>query len=155
MIKDVKYIKIEVPVRYDEEDIPNDFPFRKNNMLNFIVEHPTGKILDFPTNYVFPNEWIEKEQEQERYNYIQETGIFHLGMKVTDEGSYYLLDENKEIISKIEQDYVPDSYSIPGKYGDYLDFKINFTNGIIKNWYGEKSTFDEFKIESEDEDDED
>ena len=80
----------------------------------------TGEIINFPKNIKI-----------------------NLNMKVTDEGIYKLLDENDEEIAMLYQEYVPDSYTIPGKYGDYIDFKIE--NGCIKNWYSEKKrTYDEF-----------
>jgi hypothetical protein len=133
----VKYVSIEVPVS-DDEDIPNDFPGRKGNMLKFVIEHPTGKIVDFDTGYKFSNDWLLMTSN---------SGIspFLLFMKVTDEGTYILLDKDKNPIASIEEDYVPDKTSIPGEYGDYLDLSIDLENGIIENWYGERATFDEFQ----------
>jgi hypothetical protein len=54
-------------------------------------------------------------------------------MKVVDEGSYYLLDANKEEIAKREQDYVPGC--IPNSYGDYIDFRIA-PDGTVADWRG-------------------
>ena len=107
---DIKYIIIEVPVRYEEDDIPNNFPLRDGDMWRAKVNIDTGCIVDWPCG---------------------ESG--EVCMKVCDEGIYTLLDENSQIIEKIEQDYVPNR-CIPGEYGDYIDLKID-KNGCIYNWY--------------------
>jgi hypothetical protein len=109
---DIKKVRVSVAVRYDEEDIPNDFPMRSGNMWNATIDIETGKILDWPQG---------------------KSGNLH--MKVCDEGSYYLLDENDEEVLSIEGDYVPNGL-IPGTYGDYIDLKIDST-GTITNWYSE------------------
>jgi len=127
--EDVKYINVSVPVRYEEDDMPNDYPFRKNDIWDVTIDVSNGQILD----------WISGTEKLDLY------------MKVVDTGVYALLTEDKNIISTIKNDYVPDSHTIPGKYGDYIDFQID-ENGIITNWY-ENPTFYEF--ESEEEDDED
>ncbi len=57
----------------------------------------------------------------------------NLEMKICDEGSYYLLDENYKTILSIEEDYVPNKL-LPGSYGDYLKLDIG-ENGVISNWY--------------------
>lgn len=106
---EIAMIKIDVAVRYDEEDIPNDFPLRKGDMWSAIVEVDTGKILDWP---------------------IGRSGEMY--MKVVDEGSYYLLDKEGNTVLSLEQDYVPHGI-VPGKYGDYIELKIN-DRGIITNW---------------------
>lgn len=144
----VKFVKIEVAVRYDEDDIPNDFPFRKNNILSLIVEHPKGKIVNFPLDYKFNSHWFDSLPIDTKMDIINEN-IFNLEMKVTDQGSYYLLDENMNELAAIEENYVPDSYSIPGEFGDYINFKINIKTGFIENWYGEKATFKEFNIKGD------
>ncbi len=144
MIDNVKYVKIEVAVRYDEDDIPNNFPFRKNNLLILTVEHPSGKIIGFPIDYMFDHEWMINNLGIKTTEDILNTKRFHLGMKITDQGSYYLLDENMNEIASIENDYVPDRYSIPGEFGDYLNFYINLETRIIENWYGQNSSFKEF-----------
>lgn len=120
VISKIKYILMILPVRYDEDDIPNDFPFRNGKQWTIKVDVHTGEIINFPKNIKI-----------------------NLNMKVTDEGIYKLLDENDEEIAMLYQEYVPDSYTIPGEYGDYIDFKIE--NGYIKNWYDEKKrTYVEF-----------
>lgn len=106
---EIAMIKIDVAVRYGEEDISNDFPLRKGDMWSAIVEVDTGKILDWPIG-----------RKGEMY------------MKVADQGSYYLLDKEGNTVLSIEDDYVPHGI-VPGQYGDYISLVIN-DQGIITNW---------------------
>lgn len=115
---DIKFVKIEAAVRYEEEDIPNDFPFRTGDVWNVLVDIETGIIVDWPQG---------------------RTADVH--MKVCDEGSYYLLDAEKNIIASIEQDYVPNGI-VPGSYGDYIEMTI-LEDGRIKEW-SKKPNLDEF-----------
>lgn len=117
---EVKYVKVELPIRYGEEDIPKNFPLREEvpadkygyDWWKGTIDINTGKILEWP---------------------LGESGEFYL--KVVDEGSYYLLDENQKIVASIKQDYVPNQLLPPTDgYGDYVDFEID-VNGIITNWY--------------------
>lgn len=116
---EVKYCQLNVSVRYEDEDMPYDFPFRDGDMWNPLIDIDKGKIVD--------------------YEYDQ---TWKLHMKVTDSGSYYLLDKNKEVLLKIEDDYVPNKL-IPGSYGDYIELDIA-TDGTITNWY-ENPSLKEFK----------
>jgi hypothetical protein len=114
---EIKYVKVQVAVRYEEEDIANDFPLRSGDMWNAIIDIDNGIVMDWPKG---------------------EKG--NLEMKICDEGSYYLLDENYETILSIEQDYVPNKL-LPGSYGDYLKLHIG-ENGVISNWYSKPSIED-------------
>lgn len=114
---EIKFVKVNVAVRYGEEDIPNDFPLRKGDMWSAIIDIDKGMILDWP-----------KGTKGELY------------MKVCDEGSYYLLDESGNTVLSIEEDYVPNEL-LPGEYGDYLDLDIN-EDGYINNWYSKPSLSD-------------
>lgn len=118
---EVSFVRLVVPVRYDEDDMPNDFPFRKNDMWDVTVDIESGKILEWP-------EGVELD----------------LYMKVTDTGSYYLLDSQSHVIGASEHDYVPHSV-IPGDYGDYIDLEIQ-ADGVIANW---RKGFDESDITEE------
>ncbi len=115
---DIKFVRIEAAVRYEEEDIPNDFPFRIGDMWNVLVDIETGIIIDWPQG---------------------RTADVH--MKVCDEGSYYLLDAKKNVVASIEQDYVPNGI-VPGSYGDYIEMTI-LEDGRIKEW-PKKPKMDEF-----------
>ena len=114
---EIKYVKVQVAVRYEEEDIPNDFPLRRGDRWNAIIDIDNGIVMDWPKG---------------------EKG--NLEMKICDEGSYYLLDENYETILSIEEDYVPNKL-LPGSYGDYLKLHIG-ENGVISNWYSKPSIED-------------
>ena len=106
---DIAYVRISVAVKYDEEDIPNDFPFRKGDQWDIIVDIETGKIVDWP-------EGVEHD----------------LHMKVTDSGSYWFLDAAKLPVGWIDEDYVPNDV-VPGSYGDYIEMQIA-GDGTITNW---------------------
>jgi hypothetical protein len=106
---DIKYVRVEAAVRYDEEDIPYDFPGRKGDLWTALIDIDTGIIQGWP-----------------------EGKSSDFQMKVCDEGTYTLFDENMKELAKIEQDYVPNGL-IPGSYGDYIRLKIG-DNGKIINW---------------------
>lgn len=106
---DVKYVRACMAVRYDDEDIPYDFPLRKGDIWQGDIDVDTGVIQDWPEG---------KE------------GV--LQMKVCDQGSYALLDDEKNEIASIENDYVPNEL-IPGEYGDIVNLDIG-TDGTVKNW---------------------
>jgi len=110
----VTHIKITLPVNYGEEDIPNDFPLRKGDMWQAMVNIDTGKIENWP--------------EHPRF---QECSLH---MKVCDGGTYTLysyFEDHWDKVSKREQEYVPNGV-VPGTYGDYVELDIK--NGIITNW---------------------
>lgn len=114
---EITMVKVDVAVRYDEEDIPNDFPLRKGDMWSAIINIDEGRVLDWP-----------------------EGEVGHLSMKVCDQGSYFLLDVDGNTVLSIEEDYVPNAL-LPGKYGDYIDLHIG-ENGLISNWYSKPSISD-------------
>ncbi len=105
---DVKYVRIVAAVRYDEEDIPNDFPGRRGDVWEVTVDIETGKILDWPGP------------------------AFDVHMKVCDQGSYYLLDAEQKVLAAIEDNYVPNDL-VPGSYGDYIEMNIA-EDGTVTNW---------------------
>lgn len=107
----VTTLKIIAAVRYDEEDIPNDFPGRVGDTWTAFIDLSTGKITT--------PDAVPIRAEVEMY------------MKVVDEGCYYLLDESGSVVASREQEYVPGF--MPGDhYGDYLILKIK--GGIVTNW---------------------
>lgn len=109
----VHAIRICVPVRYEEDDIPNDFPLRRGDVWEAVVEMDSGKIQDWPQG---------------------KSG--RLAMKVCDEGVYTLLGAAGNELAKREQNYVPHGV-VPGKYGDYIQLDIN-ADGIVTNWFRER-----------------
>jgi hypothetical protein len=100
-------IRIEVAVRYDEEDIPNDFPFRVGDLWGVTVDIATGRIRGWP-----PGKAAKVE------------------MKVCDQGCYYLLGANDEELAKLEEEYVP--HCLPEHYGDYIEFDIAADGTVAK-----------------------
>jgi len=106
---EVEWITIHLPVRYEEEDIPNDFPLRNGDVWSAKVNLETGVIDGWPTG---------------------KSG--KLEMKVCDEGVYRLHDAKGNIVGEIDQDYVPHGV-VPGEYGDYVHLDID-ENGQITNW---------------------
>jgi len=106
---EIKIVRVEVAVRYGEEDIPKDFPMRHGDTWLANIDIDNGCVLGWPYGHKG-----------------------NLSMKVCDEGSYYLYDSDWNQVLSIENDYVPNSL-IPGKYGDYIDLHID-ENGTITNW---------------------
>lgn len=119
----ISKILISIPVKYGEDDIPDDFPLRNGENWSAMVNVDTGEIEDFPLGI--------------------EASFF---MKVTDRGIYKIFDDFGTEVSSIVQDYVPHGV-IPGEYGDYVHLKIS--KGIITNW-PKNPDFSEFFEEDED-----
>jgi len=108
---DIAYVSIDFPVYDDEEEsqIPHGSPMRHGDRWTAIVEIDSGRVLDWPIG-----------KSLEFYE------------KITDGGTYKLLDPTLSVIAKIEENYVPNDL-IPGKYRDYIHLIIN-ESGIITNW---------------------
>ncbi len=107
---DVASVRCDVAVRYDEEDMPNDYPHRHGNMWNIVIDMNTGQINDWPAG-VPPRD---------------------LYMKVCDEGRYQLLASDGSKIVEEKDGYVPRFFS-DEHFGDYLIFSID-ASGRITNW---------------------
>lgn len=124
------YLRIDVPVNYDEEDIPLDFPGRYIESIN-----------DDPMSNAGEHRWCA---------YIHlETGTWSVSMaggsqttipvlthsmymKVCDECCIQVLAANGGVLRTIEDEYVPPFF--PGEhFGDYLIF--DFADGKITNWH--------------------
>lgn len=100
-------LRLVVPVRYKDEDMPYEFPYRRGDTWKVMIdlgEDGTAKIRDWP-------------------------GPAHdLEMKVTDTGTYTLLSRGSVVTR--HDDYVP---SFLGEYGDYLKLSIA-ADGTITSW---------------------
>lgn len=105
---EVKTVRMALAVRYEEEDMPNDYPHRKGDMWNIDVDADTGQIRDWPAG-VEPREF---------------------NMKVCDEGTYELLGPSGQQVWIKEQDYVP---GFVPEGGDYINFSVDRA-GLITNW---------------------
>ncbi len=142
----IKYIRLVLPIRYENDDLPEDFPWRVGNTLDITYDVKTGDIIDFDNidvsiNYII--NWNEKQGERVCRKLLDDC-IFELNdLKVVDEGCYYLLDENMNILYSLEGEYVPDSYSVDGEYGDYINLHIDLKNGKVLN-VRKDATFKEF-----------
>lgn len=108
-IKQVRYLRMDVAVRYEDEDMPFDAPLRDGKSWKATIDLDEKRIVDWPTGKCLS---------------------FHT-MKVCDEGIYHLLDENHQVVVGYAG-YVPNNL-LPGSYGDYLDLTID-ANGFITNW---------------------
>lgn len=97
-------------MRYEEEDIPNDFPLRTGDIWEAKINIDSGKIDGWPNG---------------------RSGQF--SMKVCDEGTYELLSCDGEKIASLVNEYVPCD-AIPGSYGDYVEMNIDET-GVVTNWH--------------------
>ncbi len=111
---EITHIRLELPVRFEEEDMPNDFPLRVKDRWVATIDIATGYIEGWPAG-----------REGEFY------------MKVCDEGGYTLLARSpegveREIVAQLDKEYVPHGV-VPGEYGDYVHLKIN-GHGFITNW---------------------
>lgn len=153
MIGNVKYMRLVLPVRYGNEDMPPFMPFRKGDTFDMTYDLKSGKICDFDKQVFDINDIIKWNTDIGRRvdpGKLSLLSIFNLiDMKVTDSGSYYLLDENFEVLYSLLEEYVPNSYSIDGEYGDYINLEIDLKNGTLIN-LKEKATFKEFLEKEED-----
>jgi len=107
---EVTMVKVILPVRYDDEDIPKDFPGREGDLWTGIIDIDTGRFHRWPESY----------------------GAANLQMKVVDGGTYILYDPNGNEVARIDRGYVPNGL-VPGEFGDYVDLQIS-KEGIITNW---------------------
>lgn len=109
---DFTILELGVPVNYGTEDIPEDFPGRRGDMLYMSIDIDKGVVFDWPQGQTA-----------------------NLYMKVVDGGCYTVrgLTTNGEPYNLfLEHEYVPRCLG-RGGYGDYLVLKIN-GGGKIENW---------------------
>jgi hypothetical protein len=124
---DVKYLLAEAGARYWEDTTVNDvedtegtlIPCRDGDYWKPLIELETGKIVN----------WQQGVKAEIHY-------------KCCDDGTYKLLDENKEVIKEIEG-YVP-GIMCPKEngYGDYVIMDID-ESGQIQDWECDLSDFTE------------
>lgn len=115
----ISAVKITVPIRYGDEDVPMDFPLRSGDIWTATVDVDTGQIREWPEG---------------------RGGLFQT--KVCDLGVYELFGESGEVLAKLN-DYVPHGL-IPGEYGDYIVLEID-SKGVITNWPRRPSVSEFFK----------
>ena len=144
--QNIKYMRLVLPVRYGEEDLPEFFPWRNGNILDFTYNIKTGEIHNPENTKIIVTPIIDwnKETKRVKRDKLEYLGIFELNnLKVVDEGCYYLLDENFNTLYSLEQEYVPDSHSVDGEYGDYINLHIDLINWKLVN-FKKDATFKEF-----------
>ena len=125
---DIARVRVKIPVRYEDEDIPYDFPFREkredeHDLLTITYSPDDGQIEGWGDR---EKEWFDSTTHD-----CKNDDHIHLYMKVCDEGHYALFDHLGTLISVVDQDYVPHGV-IPGEYGDYVVFNIT-RDGKITN----------------------
>lgn len=129
----VKALEVRAGVRYwkdatinGEEDTEGKIPCRIDDNWCPIIEIETGKIRN----------WTQGVNADIHY-------------KVCDDGDYYLLDENNEVV--LENDgYVPSCLAINDSgYGDYIIMKVD-ENGMIEDWKFDKSDIIKMMDDEED-----
>lgn len=107
---EVDAVRVVVPVRYEEEYIPNDFPLRVKDAWSCTIDIETGEIREWMPTF----------------------GARDIHMKVTDMGNYSLLAKDGSVLASVEENYVPGFF--PGDhYGDYIIFEIG-ADGKIAGW---------------------
>ena len=127
---EIETLKMTVPVRYDDEDMPNDYPHRKGNMWSVLIDVDVGQIHNWPEG-------------------VEPLSFY---MKVVDGGNYELFegvssDKFGEPVLSILQNYVPNNL-VPGGWGDYIKFDID-EKGLITNWPSNPN-LDDFTQDDED-----
>lgn len=114
---EVKFIKVSAQVRHWEGATVNGessengdlVPLRNGGLWEPVIDIDNGVVLDWP-----------------------EGAVAEICFKVCDAGSYYLLDENKNVIASVEGDYVPSGLCHGGEgYGDYIIMCIGGSGGIV------------------------
>jgi hypothetical protein len=120
---DISLLEIDVPVRYEEEEIPNDFPLRAGERWAATINLDTHVIENWPKG---------------------RPGRLYL--TVRDSGSYRLISRVGELVAE-RNDYVPNKL-IPGKYGDVIDMTVD-ENGKVTNWPANPSVEAFFKNEDD------
>lgn len=105
---EIKTLRLSLPVRYEEEDMPNNFPLRNGDVWEADIDVDEGRITNWPRG---------------------QSGEFY--MKVCDSGVYTLLDPAGAVVAKLEGEYVPQC--APGDDDDYVGMKIE-DDGRITNW---------------------
>ena len=123
---EAKTLEIVAPIEYWEDcevDLPND-DYMRDRVPNDLIpcrddENNWCPIIDLDTGKI--TNWQEGFEARTWF-------------KVRDEGSYYLKDEEGEVVAKIEQSYAPTLIDLTGRsFGDYLYFSID-EKGQIKDW---------------------
>lgn len=131
---DVKYLAVTAGIRYaedvsvdgerlEEDSDLSQIPCHDGEYWQVIIDVDNGIIANWPKGVA--------------------ADIY---AKVCDDGTYSILDKNKQVIKTLDQSYVPDCLAINDNgYGDYIIMTID-ADGKIKDW---NPSFDEFESEDD------
>ncbi len=125
---EVKKLQVEAKVRYWEDSEWNGEEDTEDGTLAICKDGSLWKPkIDLDTGIIT--------------NWKQGT-IASIHYKIADAGSYYLLDENDDVVKSIENGYVP-SILAPKEngYGDYIIMDID-KNGKIADWKIDLESFE-------------
>ena len=123
---EIKTLEVKAHVRYWEDSEINGVADESGNLTPFANGDLWCPIIDIDSGII--KDWPKGT-----------TAEIHF--KVCDNGSYYLKDENGEVVLSIENNYVP-GILCPKEdgYGDYIIMDID-ENGQIQNWKPDISSF--------------
>ena len=124
-----KYLKVVIPVDWWIEDVSiNDLTFDEDETEKFKQTFPT---LFDDDNFVLN---INLETGHIENWPGSTTGGDFRTVKLVDIASYYIIDENGDMVEDYERAYVPEVLSIVEKgFGDYLEFYVT-PAGDIEAW---------------------
>ena len=114
-------VTITVCIPANDDEIAPDAPMRKDDMWEIDINVATKSVNSWPAGVAMS-----------------------LAACVADSGCYYLKTDNDEIITSLEEEYVPNNL-LPGEYGDYLELEID-EYGTITNWLKD-ANFKDFQPE--------
>lgn len=133
---DVKYLKIDVGPRYwedasikIEEKWEDDIDYLEQKKgttpkMPFAVKDETKTYTEYRWQITID---LENAKVLDWPQGV-EARVFY---KVCDDGTYYLLDANKNVLKKVDC-YVPDILSyIENGFGDYIDMKIDGDGNLV------------------------
>jgi len=116
---EIKFLQVKAGVRYWEDATINGVEDENGDLTPCRVDDLWCPNIDIDTGIIT--------------NWKQGTTA-NIHFKVCDAGSYYLLDENRNDVLSIENDYVP-AILCPKEngYGDYIIMDVD-ENGKIDKW---------------------
>lgn len=141
---DVRYLKLDAGVRYWQDADVNgeqDVDFYKSMGAGTPLMPFAVKVQEQPTDNIHSNHYRWQPTIDVEKGCIVDwpTGVTaNVHYKVCDEGTYTLLDADKNEIVSVDS-YVPDCI---GEYGDYIIMRID-ENGVISNFSFSKEDVEE------------
>ena len=123
-----KYLKVIIPTDWWIEDISiDDLGWEQDEIDVFKKNYPNlfeddNFVLNIQLSDGLVTNWVKGG-----------CGCFRT-VKLVDTGSYYIIDEDGDMVEDYEGSYVPEVLSIVEKgFGDYLEFYID-RDGHIRDW---------------------